>query len=121
MPLKNNIALKHFAILLFSFELLAPVLLTAQSEFYDEPSGKSIHQSSSLFILFSTLISEEANGEEERDGKEHGKSFLILQNFFSDSSSDLSLRLIGNPINHGFSSHSLTGTSLCTLLRVFRI
>jgi hypothetical protein len=121
MSLKNNISLKYFAILLFCFELLAPILLTAHSDFYADSDTQSIHQSSSIFILFSTLISEEANGEEERDGKEHGKNFFALHNFFSDSSFDLSFRLNVSPIKNRFSSHSLTSTSLCTLLRVFRI
>jgi hypothetical protein len=69
VKLRKNNALKFFAILLFSFELLAPSLFgSTSSELRIENDSKltfaqSLHSLSSFFLL------EERN-EEEREGKD---------------------------------------------------
>ena len=68
MHLRNNTILKFFAILLFSFELLAPSVLGANIEIpvMESTEKISIHQSA---IMFSSFLLEERS-EEEREGKD---------------------------------------------------
>jgi hypothetical protein len=72
MPLRYNKILKLFAILIFSFELLAPfAFIASQKEATeDTPSkdGYSIRESIQSVDLLSHLIFEEV-GSEEREGK----------------------------------------------------
>jgi hypothetical protein len=69
MQLRNSSVLKFFAILLFSFELLAPTLLSAgnQEATMSDSSKKSL--SVAQANIYSFLFLEECN-EEEREGKD---------------------------------------------------
>jgi len=73
MPLRYNKILKLFAILLFSFELLAPaVLIAAPKEVFDNHEIKGIStlsESAQSLDLLSHLIFEEFNNE-VREGKD---------------------------------------------------
>jgi len=73
MPLRYNKILKLFAILIFSFELLAPVLLMAKSKqtTNDSPATLScnITEQAKPADLLSQLLFEEV-GSEEREGKD---------------------------------------------------
>ncbi len=72
MPLRYNKILKLFAILIFSFELLAPVaLIASQKGLSENASSKdsySIRETTQSVDLLSQLIFEEV-GCEEREGK----------------------------------------------------
>ncbi len=73
MPLRYNKILKLFAILIFSFELLAPVALVASrkgtGEDVSSKNSYNIKGSTQSVDLLSQLIFEEA-GSEEREGKD---------------------------------------------------
>lgn len=72
MPLRYNKVLKLFAILIFSFELLAPVALIASqkgaSADATSKSSHSIRETTQSVDFLSHLIFEEV-GSEEREGK----------------------------------------------------
>lgn len=72
MPLRYNKILKLFAILIFSFELFAPVALIASqketSKNKSSVNSYSIGESTPSVDLLSQLIFEEA-GSEEKEGK----------------------------------------------------
>ncbi len=69
MQLRNSHLLKIFALLLFSFELLAPTILSAhfQEATVSDSSKKSL--SAPQASIYSFLFLEECN-EEEREGKD---------------------------------------------------
>ncbi len=70
MPFRYNKALKLFAILLFSFEMLAPaVLITSPETSLDSPNSKRLSESNRTVDLLAHLIFEEV-GSEEREGKD---------------------------------------------------
>jgi hypothetical protein len=83
MRLRSNKLLKFFAILLFSFEMIAPALVTSATS---EVSVKSDDQTSlstttsHLASLMSSLLFEETNNEEERESKDH-KTTLCFTDF----------------------------------------
>jgi hypothetical protein len=68
MQLRNSYILKFFAILLFSFELLAPSLVTSECTLGKESNTASI-QTAVPSSFYSLLFLEECN-EEEREGKD---------------------------------------------------
>jgi hypothetical protein len=80
MQLRNNHLLKIFAILLFSFELLAPTLLSGhcQEATMSDSSKKSLSVAQSNIYYF--LFLEECN-EEEREGKDALPPSLELHAF----------------------------------------
>ena len=122
MLLKNNPILKYFAILLFVIELLAPIFLATQPGPADiDGQRSSLHSSSTAFALFATILSEEAGGEEERDGKEHKRNFFPFTEF--DSALFYSHSVIIEKISllKGCSTKGLDPTPLYTLYRAFRI
>ncbi|MCE2994382.1 MAG: hypothetical protein ACK5RG_12935 [Cyclobacteriaceae bacterium] len=61
--------MKFFAILLFSFELLAPALLNSTIEFSASGASDKSHLSVAQTTINSLLFLEECN-EEEREGKD---------------------------------------------------
>ena len=122
MLLKNNTVLKYLALLLFSFELLAPIYLAAQIKFPERCDKETLNEKSGTIILFSVLLSEEAGSEEERDGKEHVKIFFNLQRYSTKSLNYLSLLLGKISISRGFIQNpTATLERLYTLYQVFRI
>ncbi len=68
MPLRYNKILTLFAILLFSFELLAPSVLIAKAKRIEPDGTSTLGQSNQSFDFLSHLIFEEV-GSEEREGK----------------------------------------------------
>lgn len=69
MSLRNNNVLKFFAILLFSFELLAPSFLSAAISEPRIESGSKTTFALPSHAVSSFLLLEERN-EEEREGKD---------------------------------------------------
>ncbi|MBL7871063.1 MAG: hypothetical protein JNM78_05595 [Cyclobacteriaceae bacterium] len=74
MPLRYNKILKLFAILIFSFELLAPVGLSASQNGTFEDSSlnnrSSVRESTQSVDSLSQLIFEEVGSEEREDKNE---------------------------------------------------
>ncbi len=89
MQLTYHKVLKLAAILLFSFELLAPAVFASAELPTDLTSEQTNFASlSPSFDLFSHLIFEETSSEEEREGKAHAfvsisyiEVFNVLQKF----------------------------------------
>lgn len=82
MLLKRNKVLKLVAILLFSFELLAPaILVSAQQPSTVRLESINFVSRSHSFDLFSGLIFEEAS--EEREGKDHRLTGICFIEIFS--------------------------------------
>jgi len=82
MLLQRNKVLKLVAILLFSFELLAPaILVTTQQTPTLRSESTNFTSLSHSFDLFSGLIFEEAN--EEREGKDHNLTGICFIEIFS--------------------------------------
>ena len=80
MSLKNNNALKYFALLLFTFELLSPVFLFSSVKGYEESNPQiSLHSTSHSLNLLTFLICEEAGNEEERESKEHKAICFVFE------------------------------------------
>jgi len=76
MAVRNFTLLKVLVLLIFSFELLAPAVLTSHESSREE-SNLILTNGHSNLNLFASLLCEEANGEEGREGKEH-KTFAIF-------------------------------------------
>jgi hypothetical protein len=87
MPLRYNKILKLFAILLFSFELLAPAaLIAAPKEAFDSHETKSTNnfsKSAQSLDLLSHLIFEEVNNE-VREGKDDCLISVCFVEVFSE-------------------------------------
>jgi len=81
MPFRYNKILKRFAILLFSFEMLAPAILMATPEtYYGSNHTNTLNKSERSIDFLTHLIFEEVNSE-EREGKNDfliGISFIEL-------------------------------------------
>ena len=81
MPFRYSKILRLFAILLFSFEMLAPAVLMATPETYPESQQtESLNKSERSIDFLTHLIFEEVNSE-EREGKNDcliGISFIEL-------------------------------------------
>lgn len=78
MSLRTSKALKFFAILLFSFEMIAPALISSDGPAQEKASGKSFHNASHAAGYISSLLFEENSGEEEeRESKDHKLSHCL--------------------------------------------
>lgn len=78
MSLRTSKALKFFAILLFSFEMLAPAIIGTDEAADSIVSGKSYHNASHSAGYISSLLFEENSGEEEeRESKDHKLSHCL--------------------------------------------
>lgn len=85
MPLRYNRVLKLLAILLFSFELLAPAYFVSTANSPEEKNDQHhLTSRSHSFDLLSHLIFEETCSEEEREGKEHALTTLFYTEVFSE-------------------------------------
>jgi hypothetical protein len=68
---RNSITLKLFALLLFSFELMAPLFLL-ERELANEVNQYCVQSADYHGLGIATaLLCEEAGSEEEREGKDH--------------------------------------------------
>jgi hypothetical protein len=121
MALRKSFILKFFALLLFTFELLAPVYLSSKVDSQLEESSDLQWHTSTPFTVFSSLFYEEAGNEEEREGKEHQKIFqyTAVLNFVSVFDCRLQKDSVSN--TESFTTYVPASTSLNTLYSVFRI
>lgn len=73
MNLRRNKALKCFAILLFSLEMIAPALMSAGNEAIRQSDETQLYSNEGYFANFisSFLYEENAGEEEERESKDH--------------------------------------------------
>ena len=69
MAVRNFISLKLFALLIFSMELLAPVVLINQESAGRESTELHVTASHNTWGMIMSLLCEEAGNEEEREGK----------------------------------------------------
>lgn len=120
MPLRYNKILKLFAILVFSFELLAPaILIAAPKESFNDNETKelsSIYESVHSFDLLSHLIFEEINNE-EKEGKDDYLISVCFIEVFNELQKFEPILITGSLPKDRFD----TQPSLYTLHRVFLI
>ncbi len=84
MPFRYNKILKLFAILLFSFEILAPaVLLTTPETNLNSQNSKRLSELNQSFDILSHLLFEEVNCE-EREGKDDCLISLSFTEVFNE-------------------------------------
>jgi hypothetical protein len=77
MEVRNSISLKLFTLLIFSMELLAPVVLSGQESSVLESGQLRVAASHTAWGMCVSLLCEEAGIEDEREGKEQ-KVFQLL-------------------------------------------
>lgn len=79
MRLRTSKALKYFAILLFSFEMLAPAVLTDEVSPGNElrRDASIVNHTNHLGNLISSLLFEETSSEEEKATRDHKPVFLF--------------------------------------------
>jgi hypothetical protein len=118
MAVRNFTILKVIALLIFAFELLAPVVLTSHDPSREE-SKLILTNSHSNVSLFASLLCEEAS-EEGREGKEH-KVFAIFTevNFISVFQCLIRQNNLSQPQAYFSKIHS--GTSLLSFISTYRI
>lgn len=119
--MKNNLALKCFAILIFTLELLAPAFLSAQSNLECDRDHHSVHRKTDTVVWLTGMLYEEAGGEEEKDGKENPKIFFISPGLGPIQHLNLSSRLVTTSLPKGFSHLASGHLSLFSIYRNFRI
>lgn len=120
MLLKRNETLKIFALLLFSFELLAPVFLSSPTEKIDQDTQhSSLHGIGHQFNMMACLC-EEASNEEERGGKDHKAQIFSFELRLAELFSPLE-KLEGAVVYADPSLLRISKTSLITLLGSYRI
>lgn len=81
MKLRKNKALKFFAILLFSFEMIAPALISGSGEADASRDSREtmLTNGGHLTNFISSLLFEENSGEEEeRESKDHKAQFCYI-------------------------------------------
>ncbi len=83
MPLRYNKILKFFAILLFSFEMLAPAVLLATPEATNSANSKNLNELNRSVDFLSHLIFEEVSSE-EREGKNECLISVCFIELFSE-------------------------------------
>jgi hypothetical protein len=118
MAVRNSTILKLIALLIFTFELLAPVVL-AGHEASREETKLVVTNSHNKVNLFASLLCEEAS-EEGREGKEH-KTLAILTevNFISVFQCLIRQDNLSQPQAYFSKIHS--GTSLLSFISTYRI
>ncbi|HMJ71292.1 MAG TPA: hypothetical protein VK508_20490 [Cyclobacteriaceae bacterium] len=78
MNLRTSKVLKYFAILLFSFEMIAPALIPAAEQPQDVYESESYTNATHPTNLISSLLFEENTGEEEeRESKDKHTLYLV--------------------------------------------
>jgi len=117
MPFRYNKILRLFAILLFSFEMLAPAVLMATPENYPKSQhAESLNESKRPIDFLTHLIFEEVNNE-EREGKNDGLIGLSYIELFSELLKFEPIQVTGSLPKEHFDTHP----PLFTLHRVLLI
>lgn len=118
MAVRNFTILKVIALLIFAFELLAPVVLTGHEQSREE-SKLVLTNTHSNVNWFASLLCEEA-GEEGREGKEHKVLALFTEvNFISVF--QCLIRQDNLPQPQAYFSKIHSGTSLLSFISTYRI
>ena len=121
MALRKSTFLKFFALLLFTFELLAPVYLSSKVDGQVEESSRVQLHTSTPISVFSSLFYEEAGNEEGREGKEHQKVFQFVSEINFVALFNCRVELDNVPHIYSFTKNLPANTSLHSLYSVFRI
>ncbi len=117
MPFRYNKILRLLAILLFSFEMLAPAVLMATPENYPESQyAKSLNESERPIDFLAHLIFEEVNNA-EREGKNDDLIGLNYIELFSELLKFEPIQVAGYLPKEHFDTHP----PLFTLHRVLLI
>jgi hypothetical protein len=82
MRLRSSKVLKFFVILLFSFEMIAPALISETTDVTERYDGRTAITGTPdhLANMMSSLLFEETSSEEERESKDH-KTTLCFTDF----------------------------------------
>lgn len=125
MNLRTNKLLKFFAILLFSFEMIAPALISSvdsEADIRSEYSKTSITSSTHLTNFIAFLLLEENNGEEEERESKDPKPTLYLNDFgFDRSVIELATTRSRQTSRVGQHQHSTSQPALFTLFHTYLI
>lgn len=121
MTLRKSVFLKIFALLLFTFELLAPVYLSTKVEGLEVENSHIQLQTVTPLGFFSSLLYEEAGSEEEREGKEHQKTFSYLAEVNFVAVFNCMAQLDNVTHAESFTRQIPVPNSLNTLYSIFRI
>jgi hypothetical protein len=116
MPFRYNKILRLFAILLFSFEMLAPAVLVATPENPKTQHSESVNESQRPIDFLTHLLFEEVNNE-EREGKNDGLVGLSCTELFSELQKFEPIQVTGSLPKEHFDTHP----PLFTLHRVLLI
>ena len=121
MAVRNFTSLKIFALLIFSLELLAPVVLINHDR---EPEREStelqVTANHTSWGMLASLLCEEAGSEEEREGKEH-KVFPLLSEVNFVAVFQCLVRQENLPVPQPYFSKIHSGTSLLSFISEYRI
>ena len=118
MAVRNSTILKLIALLIFTFELLAPVVLAGHDDSRDE-NHLIVTNSHNKINLFASLLCEEAS-EEGREGKEH-KAFTIFTEVNFVSVFQCLIRQDNLQQPQAYYSKINSGTSLLSFISTYRI
>ena len=117
MGLRSNSILKHFIILLFSFELLAPAFMTGPlTQHFDKSSDAQYSQHIGSLDNLTAFLFEESNSE-EREGKDYDVEFLFVADTFNELEKFVQTSICRSYVQERINSQP----SLYTLHRVLRI
>jgi hypothetical protein len=121
MAVRNFSGLKIFALLVFSIELLAPVVLTNYDAAIEREDSqvqwKSGHNAWGTLV---SLLCEEAGSEEEREGKDHKLLPILYEvNFVAVLQSQILLGDEQFPELHYYKLQS--GRQLLSFISTYRI
>lgn len=78
MSLRSNKALKLFAILLFSFEMIAPALISSVADQSTSQETKFSSNDRHFTTLVSSLLCEESSSEGERESKDQKSTISFI-------------------------------------------
>jgi hypothetical protein len=120
MAVRNFISLKLFALLIFSMELLAPVVLINQESGERESTNLHVAASHNTWSMLVSLLCEEAGNEEEREGKEH-KAFHVFSEVNFVAVFQCLVRQENLPQPQPYFSKIHSGTSLLSFISEYRI
>jgi hypothetical protein len=121
MAVRNFTSFKLFALLIFTLELLAPVVL-ADHEAAAERENTRLHMAASHnhWGVLASLLCEEVGSEEEREGKEH-KAFQLFTEVNFVSVFQCLVRQGNLPQPKPYYSKINSGTQLLSFISTFRI
>jgi hypothetical protein len=121
MAVRNFTSLKLFALLIFSLELLAPlVLMNPESGAERENTEVHVTTSHNTWGMLISLLCEEAGNEEEREGKEH-KIFQVFSEVNFVAVFQCLVRQENLPQPQPYFSKIHSGASLLSFISEYRI